>query len=293
MPDQLRRFHFAGSPVRGEICQLDAACTEVFGRHDYPGQVRDVLGQAMAAVALMASSLKFEGSLILQIQGGGAVSLLMAEADHDGALRAIAQYDDSRFGPDLPALDWAALMGGGTLILTIDPAEGERYQGIVPLEGVRLADALDHYFAQSEQLPTRFHLATHGEQAAGLMLQVLPGRDAGSDDDIWPRVNQLALTAKPEELCVLEDETLLFRLYHEEQVELFAPRALRFHCSCTRARSENALRAIAPDELLALLDEQAGVLAVDCQFCRQHYRFDRVDVARLLHHGQAGSASLQ
>lgn len=293
MSDALRRFHFTDSPVRGEICQLDDACREVFQRHAYPLQVRDLLGQALAATALMASSLKFEGCLILQVQGEGAVSLLMAEADHTGALRGIAQYDAERFGDDAPLLPWSELTGNANLILTIDPEEGERYQGIVPLEGERLSDALDHYFAQSEQLPTRFHLATTETRAGGLMLQVLPGHAEGGDDDIWARVNQLAVTASPEELCDLPDETLLFRLYHEEQVEVFEPQALRFHCHCSRERGENALRAIDPAELRQLVDEQGGHLDVDCQFCRAHYRFDRVDIEQLLHHAVEGSPRLQ
>lgn len=249
-----------------------------------------LLGQAMAAVALMASTLKFDGNLILQIQGDGPVGLLMAECNDRGELRAIARYDEER---QLAGLPWTGLTGAGQLVLTIDPEQGERYQGIVPLEGETLGDALGHYFLQSEQLPTRFWLFADGVAAGGLMLQVLPGHDAGADDDIWPRVTNLASTLKAEEALGLEAEDVLYRLYHEELVELFEPRELRFHCSCSRERSESALRSIEPGELRAIVEEQGGNIEVDCQFCGRRYLFDRVDVESLVHEGQHGPDSLQ
>lgn len=291
MSDKLQRFHFHDSPVRGEICQLGAAYREVLSRHDYPERVQELLGQALAAVALMASMLKLEGSLILQIQGDGPVSLLVAEANDRGELRAIARYDAEAAAVQG---DWTSLTGRGQLVLTIDPDAGERYQGIVPLEGESLAAALGHYFAQSEQLPTEFYLFADGKNAGGLMLQVLPGHDAGEDDDIWPRVCQLAGTLKSDEMLGLGMEDVLYRLYHEEAVELFAVSELTFRCSCSRARSENALRAIDIDELRALVRDQGGSIEVDCQFCHQRYRFDSVDIEQLAHGDvQSGSASLQ
>lgn len=288
--DNLQRFQFPNSPVRGEICQLGAAYREVLSRHDYPAPVQILLGQAMAAVALMASILKLQGSLILQIQGDGPVSLLVAESNERGELRAIARYDDER----VPAEGgWTALAGQGQLVLTIDPDEGERYQGIVPLEGASLAAALGHYFAQSEQLPTEFFLFADGHAAGGLMLQVLPGHDAGDDADIWPRTCNLAATLKPEEILTLDMEEVLFRLFHEESVELFSLSPLLFKCSCSRARSENALRSIDMDELRAIAAEHGGFIEVDCQFCHQRYRFDSIDIEQLAHDAQSGSASLQ
>lgn len=288
--DELQRFHFRESPVRGELCQLTQAYREVLARHDYPLPLRMLLGQALSAVALMASTLKLQGKLILQIQGDGPVSMLVAESNERGELRAVAQYDNEA-GYDSD--DWIDLMGRGQLVLTIDPDEGQRYQGIVPLEGVSLAAALAHYFEQSEQLPTEFFLFADGQAAGGLMLQVLPGHDAVDDADIWPRVVNLASTLKPEELFDLTAEEVLYRLYHEELVELFPGQSLQFKCSCSRARSENALRSIDIAELREIAAEQGGSIEVDCQFCRQRYRFDSVDIELLAHDAQAGSDSLQ
>lgn len=293
MSDILQRFHFVGSPVRGEICQLDEGYREILSRHAYPPALQRLLGEAVAATVLMASSLKFEGTLILQIQSEGALSLLMAECDDSGAFRGIARYDEEAVAALPEDAAWTALTGSGQLILTIDPDEGERYQGIVALEGETLARALDGYFARSEQLPTRFHLAADGRQAAGLLLQVLPGHDAGDDADVWPRVLNLAATLKPAELTGLAVEDVLYRLYHEEEVELFPASDLRFHCSCTRERSSNALRSLDDDELRELLVEHGGRIEVDCQFCRQRYVFDQIDIERILRGADEASPRLQ
>lgn len=266
------------------------AYREVLARHDYPQPVRQLLGQALTAVALMANMLKLQGSLVLQIQGNGPVSLLVAESNERGDLRAIAQYDSD---VEYTSGDWTLLTGQGQLVLTIDPEEGQRYQGIVPLEGVSLAAALAHYFQQSEQLPTEFFLFADGESAGGLMLQVLPGHDNGEDEDVWPRVVNLASTLKAEELFDLPAEEVLYRLYHEEDAEVFPAQPLQFRCSCSRTRSENALRAIDIVELRAIADEQGGHIEVDCQFCHQRYRFDLVDIEQLAHDALTGSERLQ
>ncbi len=288
--DSLQRFHFRDSPVRGELCQLTQSYREVLARHDYPLPVQVLLGQAMAAVALMASMLKLEGSLILQIQGDGPLSLLVAESNERGELRAIARYDHEAV---IAGDEWTALTGQGQLVLTIDPDEGQRYQGIVPLEGGSLAAALGHYFQQSEQLPTEFFLFADSQAAGGLMLQVLPGHDDGDDPDLWPRSVNLAGTLRAEEVLALSIEEVLYRLYHEESIELFSAHPLAFKCTCSRARSENALRSIDMDELRAIVREQGGFIEVDCQFCHQRYRFDSVDVEQLAHDALTGTDSLQ
>lgn len=291
LTDFLQRFHFISSPVRGEICRLESTFEEVLARHDYPAPVRELLGQTMAGVALMAAMLKLEGSLILQVQGDGPVSLLMAESNERGEIRAIARYDEEA---DLAAASWTALTGQGQLLLTIDPHDGQRYQGVVPLEGDTLAAALSNYFLQSEQLPTQFWLFSEGEAAAGLMLQVLPGHDDDSDDeDIWARSVNLANTLRSSDMLDLPAEEVLYRLYHEEEVELFPARALCFKCSCTRERSASALRTIEPDELREIAAEQGGYIDVDCQFCRQRYRFDLIDIEQLGHPGPSAPDSLQ
>ena len=290
--DHLQRFQFLEGAVRGEICQFDEAYQAVLSRHEYPEAIQYLLGQALAGVALMAANLKFEGSLILQIQGDGPMSVLMVECNHRGELRGIARYDAERMDEQVD-FTWTALAGVGQVILTLDPEEGERYQGIVALEGETLGAALAGYFAQSEQLPTYFNLAADGTHAGGLMLQVLPQVDDQGDSDLWERAQGLANTLKPEELLGLALQDVLYRLFHEEEVELYPADDLSFRCTCSRERSGNALRAIDLEELLEIAAEQDGKIEVDCQFCRQQYVFDEIDL-RQLHLPSAGSSeSLQ
>jgi len=290
--NQLQRFQFLDGAVRGEICQLNEAYQSALSRHEYPAPIQRLLGEALAGVALIAANLKFEGCLILQIQGDGPMSVLMAECNHLGELRGIARYDEARMA--MQADDsWTALAGQGQLILTIDPEDGERYQGIVALEGESIASALAGYFAQSEQLPTYFYLAANDQQAAGLMLQVLPQSVANEDEDLWDRAQGLARTLKPDELLTLSREEVLYRLFHEERVELYPEQALRFHCSCSRARSANALRSIELAELLEIAEEHGGKLEVDCQFCHQKYVFDAIDLHQLHVSASVTSEGLQ
>lgn len=292
MTDYLHHFHFQDSPLRGELVQLPNSYTTLLSKHDYPTIVKVQLGQALAAVALMTSTLKLSGSLILEIQGDGPLSLLMVECNDVGDVRGIAQYDDSLKATN--DLSWNDLVGKGQCVLTIDPEDGDRYQGIVSLSGDSLSDVLTHYFAQSEQLPTRFWLFANEESAAGLLLQALPGHDHDdkSSDD-WSRVVTLADTLIEEELLGLEANTVLYRLYHDEQVLLLGQHELRFKCSCSRQRSANALRTIDLHELQDIANENGGHIDVNCQFCRTNYRFDVIDLAALHQPMDGGSSSLQ
>lgn len=290
MSDQVQRFHFSDSPVRGELVQLGGSVEEVLERHDYPERVAALLAEAMAASVLLTSTLKFAGSLILQARGNGPLETLMVECNHRRELRAIAGLGED-WSPAADAMTLAQLFGNeGQLMITIDPEEGQRYQGIVPLDGDTLAQCLEHYFAQSEQLPTRLWLAAGDECAAGLLLQVLPGHDRPEDADIWPRLCVLTDTVTPAELLTLPATELLFRLYHEETVVLHESTGVTFNCTCSRARTELVLLSLGEAELRGIIAEQ-GAIEVSCQFCNQEYRFDPVDVEQLLR-GGAGTERL-
>lgn len=244
------------------------------------------------AVALMTSTLKLSGSLILEIQGDGPLSLLMVECNDVGDVRGIAHYDDNIKA--MNDLSWSDLVGKGQCVLTIDPEDGDRYQGIVSLSGGSLSDVLTHYFAQSEQLPTRFWLFANEVSAAGLLLQALPGHDHDEESsEDWSRVVTLADTLSEDELLGLEASTVLYRLYHDEQVLLLGQHELRFKCSCTRQRSANALRTIEAQELQEIANENGGYIDVNCQFCRTNYRFDAIDLAALHQPADSSSSSLQ
>jgi len=274
--DVLQRFLFEHTAVRGEIVQLDAAWREVLGRHDYPPGVRRLLGEMMAAAALLSATLKFSGAMTMQIQGGGPVSLLVVECGADLAMRAVAKWEGAvEDGAALPEL-----VGNGHFVITLDPGEGKKtYQGIVAVTGDTVAEALEHYMAHSEQLETCLFLAADEWGAAGMLLQKLPGGE-DDDHDAWNRAVQLGNTLTAAELLGLTRHDILRRLYHEEDVRLFDPVAVSFRCSCSRERVAAVLRMLGQDEVNAALAER-GQVEVNCEFCNQHYQFDEVDVMHL------------
>lgn len=282
MKDTLQRFLFEQANVRGELVQLEDSWRAVLERHDYPVPVRQMLGQALVAANLLAATMKFEGSITLQIRGDGPISLLIADCSPQSRpgedqsayhIRGMASWQG-----EVPDGDLAGRFGSGQLAITIDPGTGgKRYQGIVVLSGNSLADAIDDYLERSEQLPTRMWLAVDGSQAAGLLLQRLPGN---GDNDDWQRLTMLAGTITDEELLGLPGERILHRLFHEEDRRLFDLQPIAFHCHCSRERLANALRSLGHTEVTAIIAEQ-GQIEADCQFCNQRYLFDAVDVEQI------------
>ena len=271
--DQLQRFSFDDNPIRGEIAHINASFREVLQRHQYPAHISQVLGELMAATALMSASLKFKGRLTLQIRLPGHISLLQAETSDEGDLRAIARYDVEQPESELVFED-------GHLVMTVEPEQGQRYQGIIAINGGNVAAALEDYFTQSEQLPTRFWLRANADSAAGLMLQKLPSKETEADVDAWDRISHLASTVKTEELLELATEDLLHRLYHEEVLRLHPASALQFKCTCSRPRLADALHQLGYEELAHMLAESAPI-SITCDFCQQHYIFTETDVNAL------------
>lgn len=271
--DQLQRFSFDDTAIRGEIAHLNASFAEVLERHQYPQHITRVLGELMAATALMSASLKFKGRLTLQIRLPGNISLLQAETSDRGELRAIARYNQDQADSELTFDD-------GQLVMTVEPEQGQRYQGITAINGGNVAAALEDYFANSEQLPTRFWLASDGSSAAGLMLQKLPSNETEADVDAWDRISHLAATVKPAELLELATEELLHRLYHEEPLRLHPASPLSFACTCSRPRLIVALRQIGQTELDKMVEE-TGSIEVNCEFCQQHYVFKADDISEM------------
>jgi molecular chaperone Hsp33 len=289
--DQSQRFLFEDTDVRGEMACLEHSYAEVLAKHAYPEPVAQLLGELLAAAALLVGILKFEGLLVLQARSSGAVPLLMVECSSEREVRGIARYHAEQIAPGASLME---LMPEGVLTFTVDPRQGQRYQGIVALEGADLAECLSGYFASSEQLPTRFWLNADGRRARGLLLQQLPAdrlKDPEARADSWQHLTTLAGTLTAEELLGLDNETLLHRLYHEETVRLFEPQGLRFRCSCSRERSASALVSLGQSDVEQLLEEQGGTVVIDCQFCNQRYRFDAADVAQLFAGGGSRSPS--
>lgn len=278
--DCRQRFLFDDFPIRGEVVQLSETLNEIFANHHYPEPVKELIGEFMAAAALLSATIKFEGSLILQVKGAGQVSMLMAECRNQQGIRAIARYKDD-FDPEQP------LLGKGQMAITIEPLKGERYQGIVLVEDNLLAEVLEDYFLQSEQLRTKFWLASSATHAAGMLLQAMPASASESSLNIesedWDRVVMLSDTIKDEELLNLSISDILHRLFHEEELRLFDSSSLRFECSCSTERSANALVSMGETETRLLLAERGGTIDIDCQFCYAKYEFDEKAINEIFH----------
>ena len=274
--DQIQRFIFVDGPVRGEMVHLDATWRAVLDRHPYPAPVRSLLGEMMVSAVLLSATLKYEGRMIMQIQSSGPVKLLVVECTSERTLRGLAQWDGDLSDPNVPLLD----MNSGRLVVTVDPVHSpQRYQSIVPLEGVTIARALEAYLARSEQIETRMWVASDAETAAGMLIQKLPGEES-ADQDIWQRAVQLANTVGENELLTLPFEDLLYRLYHDEDVALFEAEPVSFRCGCTRERVAIMLRNLGQAEISDILSDKDQI-GVYCEFCNRLYEFDRIDAEAL------------
>ena len=287
--DLLYRYLFEEYEVRGELVQLDSTYRHIVDAQNYPVQVQKLLGELLVATSLLTATLKFEGSITVQLQGDGPVRLAVINGDHNQQLRGVARYEG-----ELPTDDkLQSLVGNGQLVITITPEEGERYQGIIALEADTLATCLEQYFAQSEQLATRLWIRTGHHQgqprAAGILLQELPARseDHGADFD---HLIQLTSTIKDEELFGLEAEEILYRLYHQDKVRVFDPQAIEFRCTCSRARCEGALLQIEKEEAVAMVQE-LGKIDMHCDYCGAHYEFDGIDIETLFSRAPGNDAN--
>ncbi|NLD00800.1 MAG: Hsp33 family molecular chaperone HslO [Gammaproteobacteria bacterium] len=289
--DFTQRFIFETTDIRGELASLEESYAHVLAKHTYPEPVAALLGELLTAASLLVNTLKFDGLLVLQARSKGPVPLLMVECSSDRELRAIARYEEEQIHSGATLQE---LMPEGVLALTVDPREGQRYQGLVALEGANLAECFTNYFVNSAQLPTRFWLYADGQRARGMLLQQLPAdriTDSEEREASWQHAVALASTLTAEELLGLDNETILHRLYHEEQVRLFEATDLKFHCSCTRARSEQALVSLGLADLRLLLAEKEGTIEIDCQFCNHTYLFNEADVMQMFAEQDATDAS--
>ena len=301
---ELHKFLFDGLPVRGMLVRLTDAWREVLSRREpgqeYPPELRDLLGQMSAAAVLMQANIKFNGAVVLQIFGDGPVKLAVAEVQPDLAFRATAKCVGT-VEPGATLETMVNLHGQGRCAITLDPKDklpGQQpYQGVVPLHGdqreplQKVSEVLEHYMLQSEQLDTKLVLAANGEMAAGLLIQRLPVEGEGNlegrknEDDIglsdaFNRIAILAGTLTAEELLTLDADTVLRRLFWEEQVTRFEPQQPRFACTCSRERVGQMLLGLGREEVDGVLAER-GDVEIGCDFCGRHYRFDAVDVGAL------------
>jgi molecular chaperone Hsp33 len=282
MADALTRFVFEYAPVKGGIVQLDEVWKTIQSHADYPAPLRKVLGELLAAAALLTSNIKFEGSLVLQLHGDGPVRLIVVEATSEHTLRATAKWTG-----EVPEGTLAAMLGHGRFVMTLDQSQTgkQNYQGIVPLAGETTAEVLAHYMQSSEQLDTRIYLAASEQRVAGMLLQRMPDQQ-GMDADAWNRAAILADTIRPEELLGVSANDLLMRLFHEETLRRFEQEPLAFACSCSREKVAGMLQSLGKEEVDSILAER-GEIEIACEFCGREYRFDAVDAAQLFTAGPA------
>ncbi len=280
-PDRLTRFLLEDAGVRGVHVRLDDTWAQIRSRAEYPAEVAALLGEAVAASALFTGHVKVDGRLSVQLRGDGALRTLFAECTSAGSLRAIATLAEGEV-PDRHSL--SSLGADALLAITIENPgargqEPSRYQGLVTLDADTLSEAFEGYFRQSEQLPTRLLLAADGARVSGLMLQKLPG-DAG-DLDGWERASALFETLAAQELLETPADTLLLRLFHEDNVRLLGDKPLRFACSCSRERVSAMLESLGEEEARASAEDNAGLADIRCEFCGEHYRYSEEEIAVL------------
>lgn len=279
-PDQLHRFLFEHYEMRGELVQLSATTHDMLSGHHYPQAIQRLLSELLVATSLLTATLKFEGAITVQLQGNGPVRFAVINGNHLQQMRGVARYD----GVIAENAGLHELIGEGHMMITIIPEDGERYQGVVALDGGNLAACLENYFTQSEQLATRIWINTeaHNEQpkAAGMLLQALPNVDTEQHALDFEHITTLTDTIKSEEILNLPAQDILYRLYHQEEVRLFDPQVVSFVCNCSRARCENAILQIGKAEVDSLLEEQNDI-KMDCDYCGTEYHFSDADLAKL------------
>jgi len=273
--DALQPFIFEETPIRGNLVHLNATYQQALAHQELPLVIKKALGELMAASALLTSTLKMDGALVLQIQSNGQLKLLVVECGSDMRMRSTAKWD----GEIADDADFLDLIKGGQCVITLDHKAGAPYQGIVPIEGDSIAGMLENYMLRSQQLETKLLLNCDGESANGFLLQKLPEQPS-QDADAWNRVNILANTATEEELKTYTAEKLITHLFSEEDVRLFEAVPTSFHCKCTREGVADMLKMVGKDEVESILKEQEKI-EVNCDYCNRHYAFDAVDAAAL------------
>ncbi|VEB21901.1 Hsp33 family molecular chaperone HslO [Avibacterium volantium] len=277
--DKLYRYLFKNRAVRGEWVRLNQSFKDTLNTHHYPKVVQNLLGEMMVATSLLTATLKFNGSITVQIQGDGPLSLALVNGSDDQKMRALARLQ----GEVRDEMSLSELIGKGVLVITITPNEGERYQGVISLDKPTITECLEDYFVRSEQLQTQLIIRTgefNGEPvAAGMLLQVMP--DGVGEEGDFEHLATLTATVKDEEIFGLSAEEMLYRLYHEETVEIYPAQNVEFFCGCTQERSGGALLLLPENEIDEILAEHNGSIDMQCECCGTHYFFNKDTIEKL------------
>lgn len=281
--DTLQRFIFDNAPIRGEYIYLQQSFQTIMEQHPYPEPLRRLLGEALCVAGLLAAIIKFEGRLTVQFRGKGKLKLLLAQCNSKFEIRGLAKWED-----DITYADLMESFNEGVLVIMLDASTHKApYQGIVTWQGKSLSESIEGYFQESEQLATKIWLNVDEKKAAGLLLQIIPATDKGlssMEQEIlnpsWKRITNLTTIMDPENLLEDDYQTILNTLYPNEDIRVFPPTPLIFHCTCSRKRGEDAILLLGKEEAEAELKNKHTIV-VTCDFCNTEYIFDREDVAAI------------
>lgn len=281
--DLLHRFLFDKALIRGEFVHLDESFKAILTQHDYPKPIQQLLGEALCAAALLSAIIKFSGRLTVQFRGKGKLKLLLAQCDNQFNIRGLAKWDG-----ELSYDDLMEAFNHGVLVIMLDSGLKSRYQGVVSWKGNSLAESIEGYFRESEQLATKIWLTVKDTSAAGFLLQIVPASPEHVHEGIehhalhpnWERVTKLTASLQSEQMLNEDYQTLLSNLYPEEEIRIFDSVPVRFHCTCSRKRGEDAIMILGQKEAEAELKNNKTIV-VTCDFCNKEYIFDAADVAKM------------
>ena len=286
--DIAQRFSFDELDARGCYVSLRDSIADIQATHHYPKPLAKLLNEFAVSSVLLRDSVKLSGSLSIQYRAGNQsnspVRMIIADCSSQYGVRAICEFDAERLPANVDKIDLQSLGEDATLTITISPDEGKRYQGIVAIEFASITECLQDYFLRSEQLPSRFEITTNENHTVGMSIHAMPEQDSeivATLKDDWQRLNFLVDTLTEEELLNLDSQTLLTRLFHEEECRLHNAKTVRFSCDCSRERSAAAIKSLGAEEIRALISEQE-LVTIDCNFCFQRYEFDHQALAELI-----------
>lgn len=285
MKDFVQRFSFDDLDARGCYVRLDESIRDIQATHHYPAALAKLLNEFAVSAVLLRDSVKLDGSLTIQYgtshESQNGVNMIVADCSHDYGVRAVCEFDAETLPANISSMSLRDLSLNATLAITISPKDGQRYQGVVAIESDTLSGCLQDYFLRSEQLPSRFEFVVDEENAVGMSIHTLPKQDSGIDatldaafKDDWQRLNILCDTLTDQEMRELDTQTLLTRVFHEDQCRLHDAKQVNFSCDCSRERSAAAIKNLGNAEIESLIQEQ-DLVTIDCHFCFQRYEFDQ------------------
>lgn len=275
--DFIQNFLFKNSDVRGKVVRLHQSVQTIMEQHEYPPVIRSILGELLIAAVLLSSSLKYEGQLTLQFQSENALKLLVAKCNHRLEIRGLAQWNNSK---NLEQIKEAFF--SGQLVITLENSrDHQRYQSVVDINHQTIAQAIEAYFKQSEQIPTKIIIASHERNFSALLIQKMPNHNA-EQVDFWQHIEILTNTLKPEELLRWDNTQLLKNLFHEEDICLFEAKSVIFKCTCNEEKAKNTLRLLGRQEALSTFSTHK-VLTVTCDYCNHSIEFSQQAVEQLFH----------